>query len=63
MTPMPFDAGRDPDTITTVVSVPAVLDALIDLRLSTLWALARCRDLLDRMEPRSEPAEVRDAAR
>ena len=50
-------------TIVTVVNARQVRDAVISLRVETVRALARCRDMLDRMEPRPEPDEMRDAPR
>jgi hypothetical protein len=61
---MPFDASAPaPDTITITVSVAAVRDAVVALRIETLRAIARCNDIADRLTPRSKPTEVPDAPR
>jgi len=54
---MCFDpAPRDPDTITVEVSHAGIRDAVLDLRCYTLRAVAACKDVLDRMAERPEPA-------
>jgi len=53
----------DSDTITFTADRRAVRDAAIDLRAATLRSIALCRDILDRLEPRPEHAEVTDARR
>jgi hypothetical protein len=59
---MPFDAAPyAPATITTTVSTAAVFDAVLDLRIETLRAIARCNDIADRLKQRPSPAEVTDA--
>jgi hypothetical protein len=56
---MPFDAAPYAlATITTTVSTAAVRDAILDLRIETLRAIARCNDIADRLKPRSEHAEA-----
>ena len=47
---------RAPDTITITVSAAALRDAALDLRIATLRSLALCRDILDRLADRREPA-------
>jgi hypothetical protein len=51
------------DTITVEIDRRAVRAAVIDLRHETVLAMARFRDVLDRLEQRPSPAEVRDAPR
>jgi hypothetical protein len=49
------------DTITVEIDRRAVFDAALDLRVATLRSIALCRDILDRLAERRDPApEVRD---
>jgi hypothetical protein len=60
---MNSDAATLVNTFLTVVDARQLREDVIDLRAATLRSIALCRDILDRLEPQPEHAEVTDARR